>query len=706
MGLSIFLAGFLCATATAGVLRTEVPKLKENVSLDPVAGVERWTETAALPLTWDVAHQRAAVDTTDVHVATDGKYLYVRFDAKQRTPIVISQQSDDLVTGGSTNGGTIAWSDDAVWVDLWPTGAGGFQYQFEANAGGSHNEASTENTAFAPRWESHGVTHDGGYTVTMAIPLGVIHGLHSGEWRAQFIRYVRNTGAQYVWSYDGLQTAADDAARAGVLTMPAATVKAARPAPRVAPYALGSLASGSAGGSTSRMGADVSIPVTRTSAFYSTFHPDYSNVELDQVTIAPTVYQRVFTEVRPFFTQAAQFYNTFSCDLCLDYRTTLYTPGIPTPSQGYAFEGKQGNLGFAAFDAIGTQRNDSAGVVDYTSPDTRWHAAFQHVTADVPGVVDDANEVGLNWNSLKYLNGYFRYANDAGTNVLDSSRASAADAGLGWQSSTFAFFASMKKVGAYFNPVDGFNAHPDIAGYALNAGKVWLFSPNDKLQAVGIEALFDRYQGMQYGQSQSDQIVALDVLTKSAWDFQLYSGSDYWRFGQTLTPVSQNAGFSLMYHSGLQETPGFCCPNHGPSAYPTWLYYNTGRFGDGRLDTWLRNSTIRLGNRGSISLAIDDTAQWLTTVPDNIQWFESAAYSYQLNRNSSFAIGLRRVVGNPPVPNGGGNCMGTCSNISVAYHLRLKTSEIYLAYGDPNTLVTTPQAILKVIFYGGSEKGT
>jgi hypothetical protein len=60
----------------------------------------------------------------------------------------------------------------------------------------------------------------------------------------------------------------------------------------------------------------------------------------------------------------------------------------------------------------------------------------------------------------------------------------------------------------------------------------------------------------------------------------------------------------------------------------------------------------------------------------------------------------------PPQPNGGGNCVGRCSNISVAYHVRLRNEEFYLAYGDPNTLVTVPQAILKVIFYVGGQKGT
>jgi hypothetical protein len=64
------------------------------------------------------------------------------------------------------------------------------------------------------------------------------------------------------------------------------------------------------------------------------------------------------------------------------------------------------------------------------------------------------------------------------------------------------------------------------------------------------------------------------------------------------------------------------------------------------------------------------------------------------------------VIGTAPEPNGGGNCVGTCSNVSSAYHLRMNNEELYLADGDPNTLVTVPQAILKIIFYVGGQKGT
>ena len=148
-------------------------------------------------------------------------------------------------------------------------------------------------------------------------------------------------------------------------------------------------------------------------------------------------------------------------------------------------------------------------------------------------------------------------------------------------------------------------------------------------------------------------------------------------------------------------------PTHGSSSTPTQIQYYTGNYGlNGRLDTWFRNSTIRVGSRGALTFTLDDTAQYFTHGTANIQWFEGIAYSYQVSSDSSFALGVRRVVGYPPDPNGGGNCMGTCSNVSIAYHLRLRHEELYAAYGNPNTLVTVPQFLVKLIFYAGAEKGT
>jgi hypothetical protein len=196
-------------------------------------------------------------------------------------------------------------------------------------------------------------------------------------------------------------------------------------------------------------------------------------------------------------------------------------------------------------------------------------------------------------------------------------------------------------------------------------------------------------------------------LTKRGLDVQVYSGSDYWRFGPTLSPVSQNAGFSVTYHGGVQTNNAPNFPNHGTAATPTQIQYETGHYGAGILDTWLRTSTLRIGGRGSLAFTLDDTDQrFAAAAPSNAQWFDGVAYAYQIDRESSLAIGLRRVTGDAPQPNGGGDCAGTCANVSIAYHLRTRNEEFYLAYGDPNSLSTVPQALLKVIFYVGGQKGT
>jgi hypothetical protein len=694
------LATFAAPAYALGVTRLSVPEFA--APLDPSQSSAGWAHAAQVKLGWNVPASRPASEATQAAISTDGTSLYVRFDATQREPVAASQRSDNIGQG----------SDDAVWIDLWPDGTNGFMYQFQATPNGTHYQSSSENTTYTPSWQSQGATHSGGYSVTMQIPLKIMRGIAPGvPWRAQFVRYVHATGEIAVWSYDSAQTSADDVTRAGVLAMPPLHVSPQKPKPRLATYALAEAASKTIGGSTSRVGADLSVPIGPTAAFYATFHPDYSNVELDQQSIAPTVFARYYSEVRPFFTQGASLYNQFNCDACPNIQE-LYTPAIPTPREGYAVEGKQGPLSFGTFDSIGDDRTDVASALDYSSPDGRWGAAVQRISANMPGLSDDVTTTGITYSDLKHISAYFNYGSDSGTNVLVPDQAQRYDFGGGWSNSTFGLFGSIRKLGEYYNPVDGFVSHPGIAGYALYSAKIWTFAPNDALAAVGVAGFLDRYQGPQQGIAQSDNSLLLDVLTKSAWDFQVFTGSNYWRFVDPLTgmgiltPVSQNAGFQITYHSGLQTNNPGNFPYHGSSSDPTSINYSTGAYGNGRLDTWFRSSTIRVGSRGALTLALDDTAQRFPNATPNIQWFENVSYSLQITRNSSFALGVRRVIGDPPIPNGGGNCIGSCSNVTVAYHLLTPHSEFYVAYGNPNALTTVPQAIFKWIFYAGAEKGT
>lgn len=689
------------ARALSAYPHVDVPQFAPP--LDASAPASAWSRASAVKLTWNVLAERPATEPATAAIATDGQALYVRFDVEQREPIAAAQHTNNVGQG----------NDDAVWIDLWPNGANGFWYQFEATPNGTHYQSSSENTSYTPEWESLGSARAGGYTVTMKIPFGVMRGVGAAHpWKVQFVRYIHATGEQQVWSYDATQNNADDVGRAGTLTLPPIHAFVARPKPRLATYVLGEAASKTIGGSTSRVGADLSIPITPTASFYATFHPDYSNVELDQQSISPTVYARYYSEVRPFFTQGANFYGQFDCDACPTIQE-LYTPAIPTPRDGYAIEGRQGPFAFATFDALGAAgRSDIASALDYTSPDRRWRAVLQRVAVAMPGLIDDVTTTGLSFYDQKHVSAYFNYGSDSGSNVLAGNQAQRYDFGAGWSSPNFGVFGSIRKVGAYYNPVDGFVSHPGIAGFGLGVTQIWTFRSSSPFAAVGLSGYADRYQGPTQGQAQSDNQLMLDVLTKSAWDLQLYTGSNYWRFNDPVTgvgplePVSQSGGFQLTYHSGLQTNNPGQFPYHGTSTDPTMLGYNTGRYGDGKLDTWYRMSTIRIGSRGALTLVLDDTAQWFPTAPPNVQWFENVSYSYQIDRNSSFGVGVRRVVGTPPIPNGGGDCIGTCSNITLAYHLLLRHSEFYLAYGNPNALITVPQAIFKVIFYAGAEKGT
>jgi hypothetical protein len=332
-------------------------------------------------------------------------------------------------------------------------------------------------------------------------------------------------------------------------------------------------------------------------------------------------------------------------------------------------------------------------------------AGHQHVAADLPGLIDDSNEAGVKWWNGKYLTTYVDYGTDSGTEVTDPSQGDWLVAGGGFTDQQFAFNGAVRQVGSQFDPVDGFDSHPGVAGYGVSTARVWALAPQDYLSSAGAFAFVTRYQGVADGQAQSDNELLFDFLTKNTLDVQLSSGSDYWRFGSDLTPISQNAGVSITYHSGMQNDLSIF-PSHGNSVTPATLQYYTGRYGEGRLDTWFRSSTMRVGSRGSLTFTADNTVQWLHETPDNVQWFDGIAYAFQANAASSFAIGLRRVIGDPPVPNGGGNCIEECANVSIAYHLRLRQEELYVAYGDPNTLVTVPQAILKVTFYFGGQKGT
>src|SRR5579883_2769530 len=228
----------------------QVPSATSAPAIDGSLGGAAWKNAARFQLAYDLRDRKPAGEVTTVYLMADAAYLYVGVDAKQSAPVRATEHTD--MVGLDT--------DDEFQIDLWPNGTSGFRYKFTSTPIGTHYEYSTENNSFEPTWQSAGKIVPGGYVITMKIPLAVMHGTGSGGWRMQLIRYEPATNISYVWSYGPNQQGFNDVNFAGYADgLP--RLAALKAKPRVGVYALGSIAAASAGGSTSRAGADFSLPI-------------------------------------------------------------------------------------------------------------------------------------------------------------------------------------------------------------------------------------------------------------------------------------------------------------------------------------------------------------------------------------------------------------------------------------------------------------
>ncbi|MDP9018551.1 MAG: DUF5916 domain-containing protein, partial [Candidatus Eremiobacteraeota bacterium] len=396
-----------------------IPKVATAPPMDGDLTNPAWKAAVSVSYDYDLRLHKITGNTTTALIMTDGKDLYVGFNAKQNDPITAQQHTNNVGVD----------SDDEVQIDLWPAGQSGFSYHFIATPLGTHYQFSSENNSYEPTWASAGKVAGNGYTVTMRIPFAIMRGAKDGAWRVQFARLVNQTREDIVWNHGPTQGDHNDITYAGFLSgMP--HIAATKPKPRLGVYTLGQMGSAQTGGNTSRAGADVAIPITAGTSLVATFHPDFSNVEADQQSIAPTAFRRTFNELRPFFTQGANFYNHFSCVGCPGIQE-LYTPSIPTPRTGYAIEGKEGRFSLAAFDAVGFSRNDSAQTLHWGRPDNRMGFTVQRTAVDLPGIKDDVVTLGGVYDNLRNRFAYFNYGTESGTLVKSGADAQRYDFGFG-----------------------------------------------------------------------------------------------------------------------------------------------------------------------------------------------------------------------------------------------------------------------------------
>lgn len=665
------------AAASGGIV---VPVASAAPTIDGTLSAEAWKTAVKVALPYDLHSHASSQEPTTVYLLADAKALYVAFDAQEtRTPILANQHTNNV--GMDT--------DDEVQVNLWPNGSQGFAYQFISTPVGTRYQSSSENLSYEPQWDAVGRIDGSHYVVTMRIPFAIMHGISKDHWFVQLSRFEPTTGAVYLYSGGANVSATNDFNYARPLE--GLPTIASRSRARFAPYTLGTVAAPSAGGNTSRVGVDLSVPITNSTSLVATVHPDFSNVEADQQSISPTAFRRYLNETRPFFAQGAQFYNYYECDACPN-ASTLYTPGIPTPTYGYAIEGKEGPFAFAGFNSVvANARTDSAQVLKYATVPRNVFYTIQRVAVDMPGLHDDTMQYSTKWSDLQHWFVYANYAQERGTTVSDPAQGRWMQTGGGYYSAqTFTGF-SVTKLGSQYAPYDGFVSYNDIAGYGVFSNHHW--QPHGgSIKQINAFVFGDRYHGAR-GPNYSDSQAGFDVTTRSLWNLQFQTGSSYGldASGLHVTPLTQNQ-VGLTYDIGTST--------------PTSFQYATGNYGLGRLDSWYRSSTVKLARGMYLSLEADDTRQFLKNGTTNVQWLERASIAFQSGKDSSFAIGWRKFVGTPPDPSGSGNCLAVCTNLSFAYHKRFDHRELYVAYGNPSQLNSLPQFLVKLIDYIGADKGT
>lgn len=704
--LAVFLAlfGALCfgapAAAAVEAFSTTVPVLPSMPHMNGVID-DTWGKASKLAVLYDFTYQRPGEPAT-VYIAQDANGIDVAFDVQQHENVTATQ---------NTNGAGVM-NDDNVIVTFWPQGTQGFNYTFMANPAGARDQTSSENSAFSPQWIAVAKRTPQGYDVTMHIPFNVMRNGGSHTWNVQFSRTIAANNSTEVWEHVAGQRNATDGAYAGVLTGIAPTAQAAlKPQPRLQLYGLGEVTPQSNGGSTSRLGADLSYPVTPTSSFIATVHPDYSNVEVDQQTIAPTAFARQYREIRPFFTQAASNFNsTFSCSNCPQ---TLYTPLIPTFRDGYAYEGTNGKLSFGAFDAVGYNgRSDAAQTATYgmNSPGTTFQISTQRVSVNMPGFRDNTTTIdtGLSNNHTHFFT-YLNAGVDTGSNVSDTGSAQYWEYGGGYVSKNTVAGITLQKIGPQFLPADGYVQQAGIAGYFAFWNQTLNFAPTATLQDIHLSSYFGRYNDPSGNLAQTDGGYQINFDFKHQLSLHAYMNSQgiLTSFAPTeFLPFNAN-GLGILYK--------------GQTSTPTIVSYSVGPYSHGELTSWSYLTTLPILHRLNLTLEADENlygGSHLVGDSSAKQWLERASLDWQFTRVASFDLGARRIIGAnlpnafqaPDLPNPQLNGFlpfdyVNAGNVSAAFHFLAAKNEFYVVYGDPNSLSTTPALFVKWIRYIGAEKG-
>jgi hypothetical protein len=742
--LVLFAAGFALSSAPAAAAVTEafslpVARAPHPLPLDPSLADPAWAAGLVPNGTgpWqNVTTRTPAGQATTVYMLYDDTALYVAFKAEQAgIPITATQTTNDVGFG----------QDDFVGFGVDTSGAGSQAYLYETTPKGVRYQQANENVRYRPRWAAAARVVGGTWTAVLIVPLSVLRVPHAGKqnWRLEFIRGIAAKGEHLSWVWDPImadQTGAnwpafaDTRFWAGASGITLASAGKARSGARADVYGLASVGNDrdlfqQANGEFLPMkvrpyGIDVSYPVTPTISFVGTLNPDFSNVEVDQQTIAPQEFRRQLIEYRPFFAQGAAFINATSGSRSPtgNYSTAsnyiFYSPDIGPFDWGTKVEGSFGDqsigaLAFRGYDeTTGNTFSDQAYGYEHSTQGGTFIYWSDGVLAHHSLAGDDTTlEAGVEGRDLK--DGwvwFFDHAFENGSWVPQGS-ADYTQAFVDRHKPNYEFNLGYLDVSPNYDPIDGFTANSDIRGPQFYANFVGT-APGVKSWDLFFEA--DRFLDDSGAVHQADTQLFLTATFKNAF---------------SLDGVGPAVGQLRSY--GIPAGPGCSGPIVGTSTftgYPCYLdgttqpynlfslpigyrdgtptpvdvNYAFGSFGPDFVHLFTTTTSRPLSQRLSIGLEYDGTYErsFTTGILDS-QWLRRVTLSFNLSSESTLSVAVRDINGL------GGFATQVGNNLAVAFHDRFRGgNELYVDYGTPAASATINRLIVKYIFHAGADAGT
>jgi len=709
------------------------------VTLDPSLSDPLWADAGITGngTFFDLTRKSAASYVTNAYVLYDASNLYVGFHCEQSAPVTATQSVNAVGFG----------LDDFVGIGIDTTSNGSQVYYFETTPRGVRYQQSSENARYQPDWQSVARIRPNGWDAEMIIPLSAIRMPAAREqtWRINFVRNISALNEHYSWAYEGLmqdgpvpQWPSTSDARfwpqvSGIVL--ASSAHAARPRARADVYGLQSVggdrtlfaqADGSFRQENVRTaGIDFSLPLTNTINLVGTADPDFSNVEIDQQTIAPQEFRRNLSEYRPFFSQGAQFINpntSPSAGFFTPNNAIFYSPGVGPFDRGAKIEGTAGKqafgvLSFRGYDqttgdefddlAYGYKHASGQGVFSYWSD-----GVFAHHSA----VGDDATvELGFSgMNPRTGINGGADGATERRRDASGSSSASSVNVYGGVNQANWTASVRLQNITPQYAPFDGFTIASDVRGiaaYATTTGNL----PRLKNYTVVVGG--DRFVDQTGAPHETDEGVQISAALPNQWSINNVGAIIGSLRGYAAAPLGPQGcadpSLPRTYYTGFPDY--LCGRNDRFNTYgagigyrdgtpnPTDVSYNAGPFGGFFVHQFVTTASRQIGTRYSVSLEYDGTqARNDLTGSADSQWLRRLSIGESLGPDSNVSLSIRSISG---FVNGLTALPG--SDVAASYHKRFSSDdELFVSFGTPASTQTLDRFILKYVVHFGAGAGT